>query len=93
MSHVCCVRLAAGAFANAAFNFIPRSVGVAEEEKCARMFHSFLCIAVDLLIFLVPVRFDVRHVPVMCFLAEGVFFRFRLFLPLKRNKNKTTPSM
>lgn len=36
---------------NAAFNFIPRRVNITREEKCARVFHSFARIAVDLSMF------------------------------------------
>lgn len=75
-----------GALANAAFNFIPRSVCVTKEEICAKMFRSFPRIAVDVSIFFVPLRFDVRHVPVMCYLADGVFFDFVLLCLKKKQK-------
>lgn len=77
-----------GALANAAFNFIPRSICVTKEEICAKMFRSFPRIAVDVSIFFVLLRFDVRHVPVMCYLADGVFFDFVLLCLEKETKKK-----
>lgn len=50
------------------------------------MFRSFLCIAIDVSIFFVPLKFDVLHVPVMCYSADGVFFDFVLFCLEKETK-------